>query len=76
MGSSLFMCLVHRRQIVERFRTREGERGGGSAHGQWETGAPSAKTGAGDYFKLIVKVLRRSSQDILSFFGGGLSPLV
>lgn len=32
-----------------------------SAHGQWETGAPSKKTGAGDYFKLIVKILGLSS---------------
>lgn len=39
-----------------------------SAHGQWETGAPSEKTGAGVYFKLIVKILRRSSQVLWVFF--------
>ena len=36
------------------------------AHGQWQTGARSEKTGAGDYFKLIVKILRQSSQGFFS----------
>lgn len=44
-----------------------------SAHGQCETGAPSEKTGAGYYFKLTVRILRRSSQ---GFFLGDVSPLV
>lgn len=55
---------VHGLKLLKGFLGEGGERERAreSAHGQWETGAPSEKTGAGDYFKLIVKTLRRSSQ--------------
>lgn len=57
--SSLFICIVDWNCWKVFFlykRERE------SAHGQWETGAPSEKTGAGDYFKLIVKILAIKSR--------------